>query len=211
MKNELLNRIPIKQAKDRHDLASKALTNVIIQYLTWRARMIRPRKRSVIVWPEVFSSPHYTKYASSIARIEKAFAQGDDMNAFLSHQVRNHAYAANLPASGTMLPTDWINKKWRGKDRLRVTIDAHHLHLGAVQADGSVARTGELLFVGISPDEVFFLTIGDHDSFDDGAVSKLMHDKLDAALHAAGGGAALAGPSVTLAALKSRTRSEQSI
>jgi hypothetical protein len=43
------------------------------------------------------------------------------------------------------------------------------------------------------------LTIGDHDSFDDGTVSHLMYDKLDAKLKQAGGGVALPpGLGVTL-------------
>ena len=38
---------------------------------------------------------------------------------------------------------------WRGEDRARVVYDVHHLHMGSRKADGTVGRTGELLFVGI--------------------------------------------------------------
>ena len=56
-------------------------------------------------------------------------------------------------------------------------------------ADGTVrCKTGPLLFAGITSDQAFFLTIGDHDSFDDGSITKMMHDKLDAEAAASGGG-----------------------
>jgi hypothetical protein len=97
-----------------------------------------------------------------------------------------------------MTNEEWVKKAWKGKDRVRVTVDTHHLHLGEVNPDGTVGRSGPLLFAGITQDAAFLLTIGDHNGFDDGTVSKLMHDKLDADLARAGGGVAIAGPGVTL-------------
>lgn len=199
LKDDLVQRMPIKKAADRATLASKNLGEVIIEYLTWQARLIRPRRRSVIIWPEVTNSPHYPAYKNAIARIKSSFERGVDMNAYLSNQAHNNAYAANLPTNGAnMNQTDWVKKAWKGKDRVRIAVDTHHLHLGEVGTDGKVKRTGPLLFVGITHDTAFLLTVGDHGSFDNGTVSKLMHDKLDADLVRAGGGAALAGPGITL-------------
>jgi hypothetical protein len=76
-----------------------------------------------------------------------------------------------------MTQEEWVKKAWRGKDRVRITVDTHHLHLGEEKPNGSVERTGPLLFVGIGPDHAFLLMIGDHDSFDNGSVSKLMYEK----------------------------------
>ncbi|KHK91888.1 hypothetical protein [Novosphingobium malaysiense] len=199
LKADLAARIPTRNQTAQTELAAKSLSEVIILYLSWQARLIRPRPRDVVIWPEVTASSHYPAYAAEIANIEAAFRVGDDMNPYLSTQVRTHAYAAELPPPTAALSNDeWVKRNWRGKDRMRVTVDAHHLHLGGKQADGSVARSGPLLFAGITPDQAFFLTIGDHDSFDDGTVSGIMHDKLDAYLASQGGGAMLGGPMITL-------------
>jgi hypothetical protein len=200
LKDDLIQRMPIKKAADRTTLASKTLGNAVIQYLTWQARLIRPRPRTVVIWPEVINSPHYTAYKEAVDRIAASLRQGDDMASYLSNQVRSNVYAGNLPSSSAGMSNDeWVRKAWRGKDRVRVTVDVHHLHLGPLHPDGSVGRAGPLLFVGITPNEAFLLTIGDHDSFDDGTVSHLMYDKLDAKLKQAGGGVALPpGLGVTL-------------
>lgn len=183
----------------RDNLESKKLGEIINQYLAWQARLIRPRKREVVIWPEVAASPYYPSYANEIADLEARFKSGDDLNPYLSNQVRTHAYAASLPPPTTTLTTEeWVKRHWRGKDRMRVTVDAHHLHLGGMQADGKVARSDPLLFVAVTRERAFFLTIGDHNSFDDGTVSSIMYDKLEAQLASAGGGVAMGGPMVTL-------------
>lgn len=205
LKATLVGMIPVRNQAATTSLASKTLTDVIIQYLTWQARLIRPRPRQVVIWPEVTNSPHLANFGPEIAAIEAGFRAGDDMNPYLSNQVRNHAYAADLPPPSTQLTNDeWIRRRWRGKDRVRVTVDTHHLHLGGKLADGTVARSNELLFAGITPETAFFLTIGDHNSFDDGTVSKIMHDTLDVQLAGEGGGIALAGPVITTAGTQAK-------
>lgn len=199
LKADLVARIPKRSQIAQADLESKSLSEVIIRYLSWQARLIRPRPREIVIWPEVEASNHHEAYADEIANIAEGFRTGDDMNPYLSTQVRTHAYAADLPPPTTQLTNEeWVKRSWRGKDRMRVTVDAHHLHLGGRQADGTVARSGPLLFAGITPERAFFLTIGDHTSFDDGAVSGIMHDRLDAFLASQGGGVMLGGPMVTL-------------
>lgn len=73
--------------------------------------------------------------------------------------------------------------------------DVHHLHMGP-RSGGVAGRTGELLFIGVLPDRALFLTIGDHDSFDDGTISSLMNSYAENTVLQ--GGAYLAGPGVTL-------------
>ncbi len=199
IKDAMLWVIPVKKAADGAARASKALTDVVIVYLTWRARLIRPRPRVVVVWPEVFSSAHYATYQTVIETIKSELRRGDDMNPRLSNQVRTNAYSAYLPAKPAGVSNDdWAKKRWNSKDKVRVTVDTHHLHLGERKADSTVGRTGELLFAGITADAAFLLMIGDHNSFDDGAVSRPMYEKLDAKLASQGGGVAMSGPGVTL-------------
>jgi hypothetical protein len=47
-------------------------------------------------------------------------------------------------------------------------------------AHGAIGRSPELIFVGVMQDTAVFLTIGDHNSFDDGTISKLMDNHLRA-------------------------------
>lgn len=189
LRDNLVSRMPIQKAADEAKLSDEYITTVLIQYMTWQARLIRPRPRTVVVWPEVYSSAYYPAHQADIARLKRELEMGDDVNAALSNQVRSNVYAGDLPQkTSTMSEQEWVKKLWRGKDRIRVLVGAHHLHLGARQADGTVARTGPLLFVGVTHDDVFFLTIGDHDSFDDGSVTKLMWDKFEAKIATDGGG-----------------------
>ena len=190
LKTDLVASIPTRCQTAAADLAAKPLSEVIIRKLSWQARLVRPRPRNVVIWPEAIASSRYPADAAEIANIEAAFRAGDDMNPYLSSQVRTHAYAADLPPPPAALTNvEWVTRNWRGKDRMRVTLDARHMHLGGKEGNGDVARPGPLLFAGITPDQAFFLTIGDHDSFDDGAVSGVMHDGLDAQLAGQGGGA----------------------
>ncbi|MDX0190449.1 hypothetical protein CN187_26755 [Sinorhizobium meliloti] len=204
LRDDLVRRMPIQKATDRTKLAAEYITDVLIQYLTYKARMIRARPRTVVIWPDVLSSPHYANHHADVDRLKAEFEAGIDVNAALSSQVRRNVYAGDLPQrTSNMTNEEWVKKAWKGKDKVRVLYDAHHLHLGARQADGSVARTGPLLFVGIAPDHAFFLTLGDHDSFDDGTISKIMWETLDAQAMADGGGAYLPpGGGVTLGGTK---------
>jgi hypothetical protein len=189
LRDNLVSLMPIRKTTDRVKLAGEYITTVLIQYLTWQARLIRPRPRSVVIWPEVLASPNYAVHQTDVERLKSEFEAGLDVNAALSSQVRTNVYAGDLPKKTTaMTQEEWVKKAWRGKDRMRVLVDAHHLHLGPHQSDGTVGRTGPLLFAGITPDQAFFLTIGDHDSFDDGSITTMMHDKLDAEAAASGGG-----------------------
>ncbi len=199
IKDAMLQLIPVKKATDGDELASKPLTDAVIFYLSWRARLIRPRPRTVVVWPEVISCPHYATYRNAIETIKSELERGDNMNPRLSNQVRTNAYSSDLPTKPADVSNEeWTKKRWKGKDKVRVTVDTHHLHLGERKADGTVGRTGELLFAGIAADAAFLLMIGDHNSFDDGAVSILMYEKLDAKLASEGGGITVSGPGVTL-------------
>lgn len=189
LRDDLVRKMPIQKAADRTTLAGKYITTVLIHYLTYKARMIRAKPRTVVIWPGVENSPHYAAHEADVARLKAEFKAGVDMNAALSSAVRRNVYAGELPQrTSDMTNDDWIKKAWRGKDRIRVLFDVHHLHLGARQPDGSVVRTGPLLFVGVAPDQVFFLALGDHDSFDDGTISSIVWDALEAQAKAEGGG-----------------------
>jgi hypothetical protein len=203
LRANLVGRMPIQKEADRTKLAGEYITTVLIQYMTWQARLIRPRPRSVVIWPDVVSSPYFRAHQTAIERLQAEFEAGSDVNAALSSRVHSNVYAGDLPRkTEAMTQQEWIKKAWRGKDRMRVLIDVHHLHLGSRRPDGTVERTGPLLFNGITRDDAFFITIGDHDSFDDGSISKIIWDKFDAQVAASGGSVYLPSGGVTTAGTK---------
>lgn len=51
LRSDLVRRIPCETAAARQELQGKHLTDVLIAYLTWQARLIRPRPRDVVIWP----------------------------------------------------------------------------------------------------------------------------------------------------------------
>ena len=122
------------------------------------------------------------------------------MNGRLSKLAHKRTYSGSPPQPASMPREQWLKAFWRDKDRTRVTLDAHHLHMGQRNPHGTVDRTGHLLFVGIMTDTAVFLTIGDHNSFDDGTISKLMTIHLNAIAVGStiAGGALLASPGITL-------------
>ncbi len=200
LRSGLVQRIPCETRAARQELKSKQLPDVLITYLTWQARLIRPRPRDVVVWPEVVNSPHYALYEGSIADIQREFETGQDVNDRLSELANKRTYSGSPPRPASMPREQWLKAFWRDKDRARVTLDAHHLHMGQRNPQGKVSRTGPLLFVGIMTDTAVFLTIGDHKSFYDGTLSTLMTTHLNATgwdTSNTAGRVLLAGPGIT--------------
>jgi len=191
----IANTIPCDKPADRTALLGQDLTTLVINYLTWKARLIRVRKRAVTIWPEVNASPHYPTYAAAITEIAKEFEDGDDTNPRLSNQVHWKGFKAQTTPPANLTSDERVRWGWRGKDRARVLYDVHHIHMGP-RSGGVAGRTGELLFVGVLPDRAIFLTIGDHDSFDDGTISGLINSYAEDTILQEG--AYLAGPGVTL-------------
>jgi hypothetical protein len=154
----------------------------------------------VVIWLEVLNSPHYAVYQTAIDNIRNEFEAGRDINDRLSKLAHKRAYSGSPPRPAALPRADWLKAFWRDKDRTQVTLDVHHLHMGQRDSNGIVATTGPLLFVGIMPDTAVFLTIGDHKSFDDGTISKLMTDHLNASVarNSPAGGVFMGGPGVTL-------------
>ena len=195
------NTIPCDKQADRDALLDQPITTLVINYLTWRARLIRVRQRSVTIWPEVIASPHYSVYAAAITEIATEFEDGLDINPRLSNQTRWKGFKAQTTPPTNLTSDERMRWGWRGKDRARVLYDVHHLHMGS-RSLGVAGRTGELLFVGVLPERALFLTIGDHASFDDGTISRLMdsyaeNTSLQEGFYIAGPGVTTAGTQIS--------------
>lgn len=74
LKADLVAVVPTRSAAASADLASRTLGDVLIKDLSRRARLIRPRPRDVVVWPEVHASSHHAAFAGEIADVEARFA-----------------------------------------------------------------------------------------------------------------------------------------
>ncbi len=131
--------------------------NLAVRAFQLLHRRIPVQPRSVN-WSSVLGDglvPH--KHRSAVKRIVNRAVSGGDLNPFLSHLARK---------SGK-----------DGNDHLRSDWGIDHLHLGRVRADGSVERSGDLLFLVVRPAALYLLDILDHESFVDENLFKVMeHD-----------------------------------
>lgn len=121
------------------DTGPRSDAGTALLYLNLERRRIAPRARTVQVAASL-QCPNGVE-AGYRAVLEKACA-GGDLNPHLSRSIGSDA------GMHDQLLNDW---------------GMHHLHLGLVpEADGSMKRTGELLFVIVHPTEIFFVAVGRH-------------------------------------------------
>jgi hypothetical protein len=87
------------------------------------------------------------------------------------------AAAAEMQAGRDMRPRLSRSLKDRDfDDKMLNDWGIHHLHLGiAVEADGFVARTPDVLFVMIRPDDAYLLDVRGHRSWTDADLVEIVH------------------------------------
>src|SRR5260370_4120558 len=112
LKRDLVNRIPCETPQARQTLQGKHFTDVLITYLTWQARSIRPQSREVLIWRDVAGSSHYGIYKDAIARIQQEFESGQDMNAYVSNYARSRAYSGDRSPPASMPSQGWLKALW---------------------------------------------------------------------------------------------------
>lgn len=140
------------------DFATMDVASILITYLNWRARFIPPHPRRVHLSRELLSSSKYAEHRPAIDAIVAKIATGEDLTAHLSKDIGTvHVARAKRPSGGG------------GRsdlDRLIAEWGIHHLHLSlAVQNNGFVTRTGDLLFAYFAADDAFLIGVFPHGSW----------------------------------------------
>ncbi len=133
----VLNALP---SADRAKRAGASLCDLLIDYLVWRGRFVAPVPRTVHRSPELNTDPNATQHQTVLSALETAMQQGHDLTPHLSRSVKR-----------------------LGQDRLLADWGIHHLHLTrALESDGFMKRSGDVLFAAFTASDAYLLGIYDH-------------------------------------------------
>lgn len=120
-------------------------------WLDLQRRLIETKPRWVIR-PEGFAFGRDDE--EPLIEIERRARQGRELNSFLSKRIRD-------PFQRDALLCDW---------------GIHHLHLNlALDATEFRRRSDRLLFALIQPEQLYFIAVGDHDSWSDVDLIEIIH------------------------------------
>lgn len=167
LKSDLIARIPCtpEETKLKNELSQKSLSSVIAHYITWIDRLIPPRPRHVtfseVFWKRTISNNQIGQIASLCEKV----AAGDDLTPYLSRYTQTHGYTGDITA--VRKAPLWADGGKGDKDFAIHVYETHHLHL--VPMNGNSKRKGQsddLIFININRNEMRFLMLGTHKSFD---------------------------------------------
>ena len=165
LREQVIGLIP-RWPTDEHTLSllrRMSMNDLLSTYVNWVDRLIPPRKRRAMVWDGFYARNDPARFAAEINEIVVAIEDGRDLYPYLSSRVRTHGFVPR--------PSKRKGINWGDKDMALNGHDVHHLHL--VPANDNGKRSGsskELLYVGVSREEILLLMLGDHKSFDDGTL-----------------------------------------
>jgi hypothetical protein len=125
----------------RSGLEPLALSDLAIQYVSWRARLIPARPRRCHRSAELKASRKAVEHQAALDAIAAKIRAGEDLTPHLSKGVAK-------PVKDDPMMADW-----------RI----HHLHLSTAIGDrGFVKRSGDLLFAAIDPDDAYLIGVYPH-------------------------------------------------
>jgi hypothetical protein len=161
----------------RSGLEPLSLSDLVIQYVSWRDRLIPARPRRCHRSAELAASPKAVEHQAALDEITAKIGAGEDLTPHLSKGVAN-------PVKDDLMIADW-----------RI----HHLHLStAIGGDGFVKRSGDLLFAAFDPDDAYLIGIYPHGGWAQQEVAEiLIRNWQGVGRFVALGGLKLAGPNIT--------------
>lgn len=163
LKNEIIKEIPKfpNNKETKQKLESMRLTDLLIVYLSWKARLITPRTRDVIIERDVLNDVRWALISSSFLPLKKKIEDGDDICPYLSLKAHEKGYTP--AASGTTADTD----RWADKDFLLNVMGFYHLHLGELEDGRKIAeRTDDVIFARVDKSTFKIIGIFDHSVFE---------------------------------------------
>jgi hypothetical protein len=151
---------------------SKSLTDLLVYYLSWRARYVAPRAREVSVDPPASADPRWAQHLGAIETFLARVRTGEDLTPWLSLEphTRGLAPAATKPGAAV--------DRWADKDFLLNVMGLHHFHLGlTLEPQGHAVRTNEMLFAAVTRESFEVIALVDHQVFEDGADGALTAER----------------------------------
>jgi hypothetical protein len=156
-------RFPNNRESLRH-MQQKRLSDVLIDYVHWRARYVGKRPRQIEIEAAAKADPCWSTMAAAIEAFLEKVRSGDDLTPHLSllPHTRGYSFAAHTPGATN-------EDRWSDKDLLLTRMNYHHFHLGM----GRTGRTDELIFAEVSRDKFKVIAIFNHDVFDEGSTERM--------------------------------------
>jgi hypothetical protein len=154
-------RFPNNRESLRH-MQLKRLSDVLVDYIHWRARYVGKRPRQIEIEAAAKASPRWSAMAAAIEAFLEKVRSGDDLTPYLSltPHTRGYSLAAHTPGATN-------EDRWSDKDLLLTRMNYHHFHLGMdIEAAGHAARTDDLIFAEVSRDKFKVIAIFNHGVFD---------------------------------------------
>jgi hypothetical protein len=173
LRSRLVARIPCNpnSAEVQAELDAQSFDALLRIYLNWQQRLVPARPREVFFAPNFWDDSRATTHASAIFALLNKVRTGVDLTPHLSHRVHTHGY---VPERYTE-QGERIGPEWGDKDFALNAWDTHHLHLVEASPRGKRRRASdELLYATFTRRSAHFLMVGDHRSFDDGALEAAM-------------------------------------
>ena len=144
-----------------YNCRSSHLTDLLIIYLGWKARLVTPRHREVSIEKKVLNDHRWNSMANQFSPIMKKIENGEDISPYLSLKAHQKGYTP--AASETTANTD----QWEDKDFLFNVMGFYHLHLGEHEEGKKIsARTDDVIFARIDRNSFKVIGIFDHSVFE---------------------------------------------
>jgi hypothetical protein len=161
----------------RSGLEPLSLSDLTIQYVSWRARLIPARPRHCHRSAEFAASSKASEHKAEVDAIAAMIDAGEDLTPHLSKGI-------DKPLKDDPMMADW-----------RI----HHLHLSTTIVDGRfVKRSGDLLFAAFDPDDAYLIGIYPHGAWTRQEIAEILIRNWQGADRFVGmSGLNLAGPNLT--------------
>lgn len=128
LKKEIINIVPKfpNNRATKEDVESKHLTDLLIVYLSWAARLIIPRPRKVEIEHEVTSDMRWDSVKNQFSLLKEKIEKGQDLIPHLSLKAQEKGYTPATSEPGPSVD------KWADKDFLLNVMGFYHFHLGEI-------------------------------------------------------------------------------
>ncbi|MBP2850847.1 hypothetical protein [Dickeya oryzae] len=140
-------------------------TRVIISnYITWKIRTVPARKRAIEIFPMGIDLNIFIKKYPDIKEFLNKVINGDDLNQYLSEQVRTH---------GVVLPGSSLKSLGKDIDSLVLREGLYHFHFAPRNHKNPKGRSNYLIFADVSKDIFTIVAIAPHSVFEHGSEDAL--------------------------------------
>lgn len=162
LRNEIIKELPkfLNNKETKQILEEKSLINLLIDYLSWKARLVAERPRDIIISKDVSDDPRWNNIKNQFGQLSRKITSGENINPYLSLEAHQKGYtpASSIASADT--------NKWEDKDFLLNITGFHHLHLGHLVEGRKISgRTDDVIFAKISRETFKIIGVFDHSVF----------------------------------------------